>query len=51
MLCILDVLLIFLQKISNEFGNLREVQDESTIIVTQPKETVNMVHSPGRLPI
>jgi hypothetical protein len=46
MLYTLDVLLIFLQKISDEFSNLREVWGESSIIISQPEETMNLMHSP-----
>jgi hypothetical protein len=42
-------ILLFLQKISDRFGNLGEVQDESMIIASQSEETVDLMHSPWRL--
>jgi hypothetical protein len=51
MLCILDVLLIVLQKISDGFDDFTEVRDESAIIASQPEETANLMYSPWRLPI
>jgi hypothetical protein len=51
MLRILDKLLIFLQKISNGFGNLEEVQNKSTIGASQAEKAADLMHSPWRLPI
>jgi hypothetical protein len=51
MLCILDKLLIFLQKISNGFDNLREVQNKSAIVASQAEKAADLMHSPWRLPI
>jgi hypothetical protein len=51
MLYILDVLPIFLQKISDGFGDSRKVWDESAIIGSQSEETTYLMHSPWRLPI
>jgi hypothetical protein len=51
MLCILDKLLLFLQMISDGFGNLGEVRDESAIVANQSEKTVDMMHSPWWLPI
>jgi hypothetical protein len=51
MLCILDKLLLILQKISDGFGNLGEVQDESVIIASQCEKTMDLMHSPWQHPI
>jgi hypothetical protein len=51
MLCIPAIFLIFIQKISDGFGDFREVQDESMIIASQSEEAVNLMHSPWWLPI
>jgi hypothetical protein len=50
-LCILDILLLFLQKNNNRFGNVREVMDECAIVASQSEKTVNLMHSSLRLPI
>jgi hypothetical protein len=50
-LCIPDILLLFLQKINDGFGDLGEVRDEFLIITDQFDETVDLIHSPWRLPI
>jgi hypothetical protein len=46
-----EVLLLFLQKTSDEFSNLEEIQDESSIVTNQPEETADLMHSPWRVPI
>jgi hypothetical protein len=46
MLCILVILLIFLQTISDGFGDFGEVQNESSIIINQSEEIANLMHSP-----
>jgi hypothetical protein len=51
MLRIPNKLLIFLQKISNGFGNLGEVQNKSTIVASQAEKDADLMHSPWRLPI
>jgi hypothetical protein len=42
---------VFLQKISDGFGDLKEVQDEPSIITHQSEGTADLMHSPWRLPI
>jgi hypothetical protein len=51
MLCILDKLLLFLQKSCDGFGNPGEVWDESVIIASQSEKTADLMHSPWRFPI
>jgi hypothetical protein len=51
MLCILDKLLHFLQKISDGFDNLGEVCDESAIIANQSEKIADLMHSSWRLSI
>jgi hypothetical protein len=51
MLCNLDKFLLFLQKISDGFGNFGEVRNISTIVASQAEKTVNLMHNPWRLPI
>jgi hypothetical protein len=51
MLYILDKFLLFLQKISDEFGNLEEVQNKSMIVASQCEKVADLMHSPWRLPI
>jgi superfamily I DNA and/or RNA helicase len=46
-----DILLIFLQKISDELSNLGEVQNEFLVITNQSKEIVDLMHSPWWLTI
>jgi hypothetical protein len=50
-LCIPDKFLLFLQKISDGFGNLGEVWNKSTIIVSQAEKVAVLMHSPWWLPI
>jgi hypothetical protein len=50
-LCIPDKFLLFLQKISDRFDNLGEVQNKSTIVASQAKKAVDLMHSHWRLPI
>jgi hypothetical protein len=50
-LCIPDILFVFLQKISDGFGDLKEVQDEPSIITHQSEGTADLMHNPWRLPI
>jgi hypothetical protein len=50
-LCILNKLLLFLQKISVGFGNIGEVRDESKIIASQSEKTADLMDSPWRPPI
>jgi hypothetical protein len=50
-LCIPDILHIFLQNISDGFSDLREFQDESSIITSQSEETTDLMHNPWWLPI
>jgi hypothetical protein len=51
MLGILDNFLLFIQKITNGFGNLGEVQNKTVIVATQAEKTMKVMHSPLRLPI
>jgi hypothetical protein len=51
MLYIPDILLLYLQKISDGFGNLGEVWDECVIVASQSEKTANLIHSPWWLPI
>jgi hypothetical protein len=51
MLCVLDKLLIFLQKISDGFDNLEEVQNKSATVAYQAEKTANLMHSLWWLPI
>jgi hypothetical protein len=44
-------LLLFLQKICNGFGNLREVRNKSTIVASQVEKASNLMHNPWLLPI
>jgi hypothetical protein len=46
-----EVLLLYLQKSCDEFSNLEEIQDESSIVTNQPEETADLMHSPWRVPI
>jgi hypothetical protein len=46
-----DKLLLFLQKISNGFGNFGEIQNKSAIVASQAEKTTDLMHSPWRLPI
>jgi hypothetical protein len=41
--------LLFLQKIRNGFGNLREVQNKSTIVANQAEKASDLMHSPWQL--
>jgi hypothetical protein len=50
-LCIPDKFLLFLQKISDWFRNLGEVQNKSTIVASQAEKAVNLVHNPWWLSI
>jgi hypothetical protein len=43
--------LLFLPKISNGVGNLREAQNKSTIVASQAEKAVDLMHSPWRLSI
>jgi hypothetical protein len=51
MLCIPDIVLILLRKISDVFSNLREVQNESSVINSQSKETTDLMQNPWWIPI
>jgi hypothetical protein len=51
MACIPNEPFTFLQRIGDGLGNLREIQDEPSIVASQSKKTVNLVHILGRLPI
>jgi hypothetical protein len=51
MLYIPDILLHFLQKISDGFGDLGEIWDESSIVASQSKEIADLMHSPWWLSI
>jgi hypothetical protein len=50
-LSIPDKSLLFLQKIYNEFGNLREVQNKPTIVASQAVKASDLMHGPWWLPI
>jgi hypothetical protein len=51
MLRIPNKLLIFLQKTSNGFGNLGEVQNKSMIVASQAEKAADLMHNSWRLPI
>jgi hypothetical protein len=46
MLCVLDKLLMFIQKISDGFGNLGEFWNKSAIVASQAEKAVDLMHSP-----
>jgi hypothetical protein len=45
-LCIPDKFLIFLQKISDGFGNIGEVWNKHAIVASQAEKTADLMHNP-----
>jgi hypothetical protein len=51
MACIPNKLFTFLKQLGDGFGNIGEIHDEPSIVASQSKKTMELVHRLGRLPI